>query len=684
MERLTSFRSKMLLVLFVVILSFFSLRLYQLQVVEEKADNTTTFTTMTRVKAARGEIRDRNGNVLVGNRASYDIVINHYVLQNANNTNDHILQLVKLCQTLGIDYIDHFPMTKTEPFTYTLDDYNTAWQGYFRKYLQSRGGGLDSDITAPLLLRRLRSSYNIPEEWSDEDARLVLGIRYELTLRNQTNLSTYIFIEDASNEERSAILELGTPGLNVEASMVREYHTEYAAHILGYVGAMSPAQWEHYKEIDGYLMDAEVGQSGFEAAFEDYLHGIDGWRIDTVAADGTLLSSKFDPEPQAGNNVEVTIDINLQMAAEESLARKILALREDPKIGETEGGAVVVMSVKTGEILACASYPTYNPEDLFTNYEEIASTPYGPLNNRALQFAYPPGSVYKMSMVVAGFKAELIDRDTEIEDKGVFTKYAGFSPRCLEWTHNQTTHGSINAEWALCVSCNYFFYELADQMGLSIMDETAKGFGLGEATGVELPENIGYRANKETKEKLYEGDYEQWLQGDMILAGIGQSDNRFTPLQLCVYTTTLANKGLRYKATFLNRVVSTDYRKLVFQNQPTIAGQMEIPDEAFDTYVSGMHMVAYEHRGTASSVLISYPIQVCAKTGTAQTGDTSAPDNGSFVLFAPWDEPEIAIAIYGEKCGSGGYMASIATDIMDVYFVDNDKGSVNTFENQLS
>ncbi len=684
MERLTGFRSRMLLTLFMILLCLFSLRLYQLQVVEEKADNTTTFTTMTRVKAARGEIRDRNGNVLVGNRASYDVVINHYVLQNANDTNGHILQLVKLCQTLGIDYIDHFPMTKTEPFTYTLDDYSTAWQGYFRKYLQSRGGGLDSDITAPLLLQRLRSSYNIPAEWSDEDARLVLGIRYELTLRNQTNLSTYVFIEDASNEERSAILELNTPGLNVEASMVREYHTEYAAHILGYVGAMSPEQWEHYKEIDGYLMDAEVGQSGFEAAFEEYLHGTDGWRIDTVAADGTLLSSKFDPEPQAGNHVEVTIDINLQMAAEESLGRKLESLREDPKIGETEGGAVVVMSVSTGEILACASYPTYNPEDLFTNYAEIAKTPYGPLNNRALQFAYPPGSVYKMSMVIAGIDDGLIERDSEIEDLGVFTKYAGFSPRCLEWTHNQTTHGSINAEWALCVSCNYFFYELADQMGLSVMDKTAKGLGLGEPTGVELPENIGYRANKETKEKLYDGDDEQWLQGDMILAGIGQSDNQFTPLQLCVYTSTLANKGLRYKATFLNRVVSTDYRKLVFQNQPTIAGQLEISDEAFETYVSGMHMVSYEHRGTASSALISYPIQVCCKTGTAQTGNTAAPDNGSFVLFAPWDDPEIAIAVYGEKCGSGGYLASVSTDIMDVYFVDNAQGSVNTYENQLS
>lgn len=684
MERLTGFRSRLLLILFMVLLCFFSLRLYQLQVVEEKTDNTTTFTTMTRVKAARGEIRDRNGNVLVGNRASYDIVINHYVLQNSNNTNEHILQLVKLCQELGIDYIDHFPMTKTEPFTYTLDDYNTAWQGYFRKYLQSRGGGLDSDTTAPLLLQRLRSSYNIPTEWSDEDARLVLGIRYELTLRNQTNLSTYIFIEDASNEERSAILELNTPGLNVEASMVREYHTEYAAHILGYVGAMSPDQWEHYKNIDGYLMDAEVGQSGFEAAFEDYLHGIDGWRIDTVAADGTLLSSKYDPEPQSGNNVEVTIDINIQMAAEESLARRLQELRDDPKVGEAEGGAVVVMSVSTGEILACASYPTYNPADLFTNYKEISDTPFGPLNNRALQFAYPPGSVYKMSMVIAGIDAGLIERKTEIEDKGVFTKYAGFNPRCLEWTHYQRTHGNINAEWALCVSCNYFFYELADQMGLSIMDSTAKGLGLGEPTGVELPENIGYRANKETKEILYDGDDAQWLQGDMILAGIGQSDNQFTPLQLCVYTTTLANKGLRYKATFLNRVVSTDYRKLVFQNQPTIAGQFEISDEAYDTYVSGMHMVSYEHRGTASSVLISYPIQVCCKTGTAQTGNTAAPDNGAFVLFAPWDDPEIAIAIYGEKCGSGGYLAPISTDIMDVYFVDNDKGSVNTYENQLS
>ncbi len=691
MERLTQFRSRALIALFGLLICFFAVRLYQLQVVEteNKPSNITTFTTMTRVKAARGEILDCNGNVLVGNRASYDIVINHYVLISSENTNESVLRLAKLCQAEGIRYTENFPVTEKQPFTYTLDELNATWQRYFRTYLQGCGNW-DPDISAPLLIQKLRKYYDIPETWSDEDARLVIGIRYELTLRNQTNLPLYVFLSDASDEERAAILDLNIPGLKVEASTVREYHTQYAAHILGYVGAMSPEQWEKYEEL-GYDQDAVVGQTGFEAAFEEYLHGTDGWRFDTVTADGTLLESWYSPEPKAGNNVEVTIDLNLQEAAEDALERQLQELRQTDWVRQTEGAAVVVMNVKTGEVLACASNPTYDPAKLFENYEEISKQPFGPLNNRALQFAYPPGSVYKMSMVIAAIDSGMITKNSKIRDEGVFTKYAGFSPACLEWTRFHETHGSINAEWALCVSCNYFFYELADNMPLKVMDDTAKALGLGEATGVELPEKTGYRANRETKAMLYTGDMATWLQGDKILSGIGQSDNRFTPMQLCVYASTLANRGTRYKATFLSRVVSTDYRSLIFENQPVIASQLAISDEAYEAYSEGMYMVAKEHEGTASVYFISFPINIACKTGTAQTGDTKAPDNGSFVCYAPLDEPEIAIAVYGEKVGTGGYLAPVGKSILEAYFagrmddddlMDDSDGQI-IYENQV-
>ena len=224
MERITRVRAGILLVIFLVSVVFFAFRVYDLQIIQTDGtvSNQKTFTIYTRVKAARGDILDKNGNKLVTNRASYDLTLNHYVLLSANGTNDYLLKMVELCRKLDVTYVDHFPVSKTAPFTYTLSDYNSTWQGYFQKYLPSKGG-LDSDITAPLLMKKLRTLYRIPEEWSDEDARAVIGLRYEMDLRRDlTNLPIYVFIEDASTEALSAMLELNVPGLNTEASTVRE------------------------------------------------------------------------------------------------------------------------------------------------------------------------------------------------------------------------------------------------------------------------------------------------------------------------------------------------------------------------------------------------------------------------------------------------------------------------------
>lgn len=693
MERMTHLRARTLILLFALLVGFFVFRLYDLQIYQTggKVDNTTTYTTKTRVKAARGDILDRNGNVLVGNRASYDLVLNHYVLTSSATPNESILHLVKACKELGIEYTDHFPMTQERPFSYTLDQYNSTWQGYFQTFLRERGE-LDSDISAPLLIQMLRSSYKIPESWTDDEARLVIGVRYELTLRNHTNLPNYIFIPDVDDQDLSAILELNVPGLNVEASTVREYYTKYAAHILGFVGAMDKEQWAYYKTLGGYEMDAEVGQSGLEAAFEEYLHGIDGMRVDEVAADGTVVRSWYEKEPKAGNNVEITIDINLQMAAEDQLAATMEALRnnENEKADgrDAEGAAVIAMDSRTGEILVCASYPSYDLSTYFEDYTSILEDPTKPLFNRAFQATYPPGSTYKMSMVIAGINSGVINSETPITDQGVFTKYDGFSPKCLTYTDTGGTHGKLVAREALCVSCNYFFYELGDRISLSAMDSTAKALGLGEATGIELPEKIGYRANAETKRKLHSDDNRGWYRADQVLAAIGQSDNQFTPLQLCSYVATLANRGTRYRATFLNRVVSTDYRSLVLENEPEILSTLEITDDAYLAYTQGMRMVASYRdnrlRGTASSTFMNYPVEVSAKTGTAQTGLNTGSDNGAFICFAPSSAPEIAISVYGEKVGHGSGMAVVAKAIMDIYFEVGEIGKVPIHENQLS
>ena len=692
MERITRNRALFLLGILLVALLFFCFRLYDLQVVEYDgvANNVTTYTTMTRVKAARGDILDTNGNVLVSNRASYDLVINHYVLLTASGTNNHLYRLVKRCAESNIQYADSFPISMERPFVYTLDDYNSSWQNYFQIYLANKE--LDSDITAPQLIKRLRERYKIPAEWSEEDARAVIGLRYAMDLRGYiASLPNHVFLSDVSDEALSAIVELNIPGMFVEKTTVREYNTKYAAHVLGFVGKMNAEQWEEYKQKDGYSMDSEIGQSGLEAAFEEYLHGVDGLRIDTVTASGELVKSEYKTEPKAGANVEVSLDINLQRVAEDGLEEAILGLRalEDDEDGhDAEGGAVVAIDVKTGQVLVCASYPTYDLSTYFENYNDILEAEYDPLYNRALMGIYPPGSTYKMSMVVAGIRSGLIDSTTEIEDKGRFDKYApGFVVNCLRWTNSHRTHGSINAAVALQVSCNYFFYDLGDRISLSIMDDTAKALGLGEPTGIELPENIGHRANEETKKKLYKGDQRRWVRGDQITAAIGQSDNRFTPMQLAVYTAALANKGTRYRATFLNRVVSADYRSLIRHSEKEVLSTLEMSNDAYLAYHTGMQLVTQKtsrFNGTGYSTFKNYPIAVAAKTGTAQSGQNNASDHGAFVCYAPADDPKIAIAIYGEKAGHGSSLGTIAKDILNVYFEVGEVGDVLTYENKLS
>ncbi len=694
MERMTRVRAGILLIIFLAIVAVFALRTYDLQIVQTdgSTSNRKTFTIYTRVKAARGDILDCNGNKLVTNRASYNLALNHYVILSASGTNEYLLRMVNLCRELEIDYIDHFPVSWEAPFSYTLSDYNSTWQGYFQAYLPEKGN-LDSDITAPLLMKKLRELYRIPETWSDTDARAVIGLRYELDLRRDiTNLPTYVFIEDATTEALAAMLELNVPGMTTEASTVREYKTAYAAHILGYCAAMDAQQWEYYKTLADdsgnslYEMDAQVGQSGLEEAFEEYLHGVDGLRKDVVAVDGTLISQSWVKEPQAGQNVELTVDLNLQMTAEDALKKLIEGLQATAVEGkevdgaDAEGGAVVVMEVKTGKVLACASYPTYDLSTFREEYNNILEQAYAPLFNRALQAEYAPGSTYKMSMVVAGINSGTIGKYTTIRDQGVY-RIGSFTANCLKWTQSHDTHGSITAMQALSVSCNYFFYELASKLELSDIDETAKGLGLGESTGIELSEASGIRANAENKKLLYTDSNRTWYPADQVMAGIGQSINRFTPIQLCVYTSTLANRGVRYKATFLNRVVSSDYRNLVYENQPQILSTMYISNEAYQAYSEGMRLVATE--GTARRLFSNYPIAIAAKTGTAQHG-SGGSDNGAFVCYAPYDDPQIAIAVYGEKAGHGTTMTEIAKAILDVYFGVDKVGDVITNENEIS
>ena len=677
MERITRFRAWVLVGIVALILGIYSIKLYSMQVVNAEANgnNVTTYVIRTRVRAARGELLDINGNKLVTNRASYDLHINHYVLLNAPSTNARLLELVQLCRDMGISYTDHFPVTAEKPFTYTLDQQNSTWKGYYQKFLVNRGN-VDSDITAPLLIQQLRDSYRIPSDWSDEDARAVIGLRYELTLRNITNLPTSVLLEDASEEVLTAVLALDVPGMTVEASAVREYSTQYAAHILGYIGAMSAEQWQTYKEIDGYAMDALVGQSGLEKAFETYLHGIDGIRVDRVTKDGVLVESYYEVEPQAGNNVELSLDLMLQMAGEDTLAQVMENARVQGRAAE--GGAVVAIDVHTGQVLVCASYPTYDLSTYFEDYTQLVEADYNPLLNRALTSTYAPGSTYKVSMLVAAANAGAVDRYDTVNDTRSY-KIPGYSKGVACNNHKSYGTTGLDAMEALMGSCNYFFCELATRISIDQIDATAKALGLGERTGVELYEAAGYRSNAATLLQLQDRN---WSMFEQLQVSIGQSVNAFTPIQLASYASTLANEGVRYKATFLNRVVSSDYRNLVYQSSVEVLSTLTISQEAKYMYEEGMKLVASSPYGTAYSTFQNYPIAVAAKTGSAQHGGTGAL-NGAFICYAPADDPQIAIAVFGEKIGGGSYLAPVAKAILDTYFGLN-SGDVDNYENGLN
>ncbi len=680
MERRGRFRTILLTVLIAALLGLYTARLFKLQepAAAGESKGVQTDVNRTTIQAARGNILDRNGNILVTNRASYNLQISTYVLFNSAQPNQTLLQAAELCRDLGVEYVDHLPISWDRPYTYTLEDLDSNWQYYFHLFLTAKEW--DPDMAPQTLMRELKRSYKIPSDWTEEQARMVVGLRYELALRsvNGTGLEDYILLSDMPAETLAVFMELALPGFSVQTTTVREYRTKYAAHLLGYVGDVWAEEYEQTYKALGYPMNAKVGREGGELAFEQYLHGVDGQKATTITREGEILDEHWTREPRAGDNVFLTIDINLQETAEKALESVILDLRENGltasntdaqgKGTDAEGGALVATDIKTGEILACASYPTFDLSRYFEEYSEVSKDPYKPYYNRALSSPQPPGSTFKMVTAIAAIDSAGIGRHYQIDDLGKYTYFDEYQPECLIYTNFGVTHGVINMMEALERSCNYYFYEVGRRAGITAIDTVAKNLGLGEPTGIELPESIGYRANAESKAIIYKDnpDLSGWYDADTIAAAIGQSENRFTPLQLAVYTGALANGGPRYRATFLRRIVSADYKTLIQENKPELVSEYRFSEEAKKCIQEGMQLAVSGASGTAS-LLQNYSVAVCAKTGTAEHG-SSGSSHGAFVCYAPADDPQIAIAVYVEKGAQGGNLAKAAIAVMDQYF----------------
>ena len=692
-------------VIFAIILIIYLAFLYNLQIVkgEEYYNQSKEITNEKKVvTAARGNILDRYGRVLVSNKECYNLKIDNVKLFKNDDPNAVILELVRMVEGYGDEYTDDLPITRTPPFEYTAD-MTDIQKTMLDAYLADPGrSSVPENPSAVELLSYMRTRYDIDNSYTAEEMRIIAGVRYSINVRYAINTADYMFVEDASMSLIASIMENKLPGIEIERAYIREYGTEYAAHLLGYTGLMTQEEFERYSLMN-YATNAYVGKDGIEYAFEKELHGEDGEVVETRNPAGTVLSTVYLKEPVPGNHIYLTIDIALQEQVERILANGVenvlikdrrqtraegLARGDyDPDMkDEITGAAAVVVDVRTGEPLAIASWPTYDVSTIIEKYAELMATPNAPLFNRALMGAYAPGSTFKPCVAIAGL-TEPNDFNTEyrIKCEGVFTKYAaeGYAPECWIWNAmapEHYTHGNDNVTEAIRDSCNFFFYSWGHDLGVTIMGKYAHLFGLGVPTGIELVETEGNMSAEATHRRYVD---DEWHIGDTMQAAIGQSDSIFSPLQICEYCATVANSGTRHSASILKAIRSYDYSQKLYEREPEVLSVIESPEYNWAAVHEGMYLVLHDWAYNAPNceVWADCAWEVAGKTGTAQKGEKITND-GIFMCYAPFKDPEVAIAIVVERGGSGAGVQFMARQIMDAYI--NIKSYKDVSEEEMS
>ena len=691
--------------LLALLLVGFILVLYNLQIVkgdEYRAASTVKIANTVTVEAARGELLDRYGRSLVSNRATYEITLNSSLMGAEAERNANLLELITICRDNGLEWTDTLPISKDAPFTYTDENalVYTNSEGkvkfsYLGALLDALPLGTDilSDrwrsadltaaasvadlgegLTAEEVIDGLRQYFLIDESLSDADARALIGVLYELNLRSQNVKQTeYIFAQDVSIDVISAIKERNLTGVNISATTVRQYNTTSAAHLLGRVGAIQ--DWDAYKD-KGYNMNDSVGINGMEAAFEDYLRGTSGTLIQEMSTSGKVVSESWmvddetgeAMEPEPGNHVMTTLDLRLQEKVEEVLANTIENLADTK-----EKGAVVVQSVNDGGILAMASYPTYDLSTVYSSteaYKAVADDPRNPFVNRATSEIYYPGSTFKPLVAIAALEEGLVTPTEKIQDTGALQlpeeehyPYGDYHPQCWIYRQYRGTHGWENMADALRDSCNIYFYTLGHRLGIEKIDEYAAMFGLGQKTGLELSEEEGYVAGPDTSAMLGQ----EWYGGNLLSAAIGQDNTKITMLQLSNYIATLVNGGNRYETHLLKTAKSNDFSETVYEYEAQPVETLNLDPTYVEAVKQGMWEVANDEESTVDQYLSNLVVEVGAKTGSAQvSADENA--NAVFVLFAPYDDPEIVISMVVEGGASGANLASAAGEIVSYYF----------------
>lgn len=672
-----------LVILILLLLTVYLVALYKLQIIEGEANyNRSSELTNTErvVTAARGNIYDRYGRTLVSNEETYNLKIDTDKLFANDDPNSVILELVHMVQGYGDEYTDDLPITMTPPFEYDPD--MTAIQRTMLDAYYVRQE-IDPNSTAVELMSYMRTRYNIDNSYSAEEMRIIAGVRYSINVRYAVNTADYIFVEDASMKLISSIMENKLVGIEVERAYSRKYGTEYAAHILGYTGLMTQEEYEKYSLLN-YSTDAMVGKDGVEYAFENYLHGKDGKVIETRNSAGTVLATVYEEEPEPGNHVYLTIDSVLQEQTERILANGVSILKQNIAQKRAEGtargdynvdlkdeitgAAAVVVNVKTGEPLAMASWPTYNVATILEDYQDLLEAENAPLFNRTLMGTYAPGSTFKPCTAIAALTMGIVNTEDKIKCEGVYTRYAaeGYAPECWIWnsTKDHLTHPEENVTTAIRDSCNYYFYSIGNYLGVDDLGKFAANFGLGEYSGIELVEAKGNMSNQ-ANHMDYAGT--EWRIGDTLQAAIGQSDSVFTPIQMAEYCATVANSGTRYSASILKSIRNYDYSEKLYDREPTVMSTVESAEYNWAAVHKGMWQVLNDYINEKNvNVWVDCQWRVAGKTGTAQKGE-GIQNDGIFMCYAPYKDPEVAIFVVVERGGAGADVQFIARHIMDAY-----------------
>lgn len=741
-----------------ILLLFFGV-LYNLQIVnvdDYRRQATARIANQETVEAARGEITDRYGRVLVSNKTIYEVTLDRSTLGEEAQRNATLLKLLEICREEGVVWTDTLPISDTAPFVYTMDQTDSNTRKSFSKLMETMGtswktaaadglelaAAMDSDgaaavtqteggslseavaraaqhqwsqaqsdglrretpgqapeqetavsgVSAQPLISKMREYFEVDPAVSDEEGRALVGVLYEMLLRTKdVSTSEYVFASDVDISFITKVKEAGLAGVKIDTTTARTYNTNYAAHLLGRVGSIYYDEWyadDSYYRNNGYNMNDTVGKEGVEKAFESYLRGEAGVRTTETNANGKVVSETWVPDengelqvPQPGNNVMLTIDERLQEAVETSLSQRVPGMTDQVK-----GASAVVLDM-SGGVLAMASYPTFDLSIYSDSaaYNQVSQDPLAPLYNRAIQGLYSPGSTFKMITGVAALQEGYTTPGEEILDTGRFQYPAGekypygdYHPACWYYLQYGGKHGWENMGEAIRDSCNIFFFTLADRMGIDIIDEYASMFGLGQKTGIEITgEKTGRVAGPAASEALGQ----EWYDGLLLSAAIGQGTTECTPIQLANYIVTLVNGGNRYPVHLLKTVKTSDYSQVVEEYSAEPLDSINISEENLETVKEGIGLMASE--GSVAKYFKDLPVKVGAKTGTAQVGSATAESNAVFVCFAPYDDPQIAISIVVERGGSGTELGAIAADIVSAYFGSENTNETVTTENTL-